>query len=94
MNNHSDRGDTFDSSRYGGDSSGPDGGRTRNQTSPSRSRYGPSTPVGGGSSRYGGPPTPNSAHSRMTRTPDHRRDTRGSSSDRFEILLNESDSVI
>ena len=42
---------------------------------------GHSTPVGG-SSRYGGPPTPNSAHSRTSRTPDHNRDTRGSSSDR------------
>ena len=76
--------------RYG-DSSGPDGGgggggvarpRNQNQGSPNRSRYAPSTPVGG-SSRYGGPPTPNSAHSRQTRTPDHRRDARGSSSDRF-----------
>ena len=42
---------------------------------------GRSTPVGS-SSRYGGPPTPNSAHSRTSRTPDHNRDTRGSSSDR------------
>ena len=36
-------------------------------------------------SRYGGPPTPRSEHSRSARTPDHHRrhrDTRGSSSDR------------
>ena len=76
---------SVENSRYG-DSSGPDGGggggRSRNQPSPNRNRYAPSTP-GGGSSRYGGPPTPNSAHSRQTRTPDHRRDTRGSSSDRL-----------
>lgn len=44
----------------------------------SRNRYTP-TP----SSRYGGPPTPNSAHSRHSRTPDHRRDARGSSSERY-----------
>merc|ERR1712223_767186 len=44
----------------------------------SRNRYTP-TP----SSRYGGPPTPNSAHSRNSRTPDHRRDARGSSSERY-----------
>jgi len=43
---------------------------------------GRSTPVGS-SSRYGGPPTPSSAHSRTSRTPDHNRDTRGSSSDRY-----------
>ena len=42
---------------------------------------GRSTPVGN-SSRYGGPPTPSSAHSRTSRTPDYNRDARGSSSDR------------
>ena len=48
----------------------------RGDVSPSR-RFTP-TP----NSRYGGPPTPNSAHSRHSRTPDHRRNERGSSSDR------------
>ena len=48
----------------------------------SRNRYTP-TP----SSRYGGPPTPNSAHSRNSRTPDHRRDARGSSSERYKKYL-------
>ena len=48
----------------------------------SRNRYTP-TP----SSRYGGPPTPNSAHSRHSRTPDHRRDARGSSSERYKFFL-------
>lgn len=38
----------------------------------------------GSNPRYGGPPTPSSAHSRSnTRTPDHRRPVRGSSSERF-----------
>jgi len=49
----------------------------RGDVSPSR-RFTP-TP----NSRYGGPPTPNSAHSRHSRTPDHRRNERGSSSDRY-----------
>jgi hypothetical protein len=49
----------------------------RGDVSPTR-RFTP-TP----NSRYGGPPTPNSAHSRHSRTPDHRRNERGSSSDRY-----------
>lgn len=53
----------------------------RNDSSPSR-RYTP-TPNSQRGERYGGPPTPNSAHSRHSRTPDHRRDARGSSSERY-----------
>ncbi len=59
----------------------------RAEASPSR-RYTP-TP----SSRYGGPPTPSSAHSRHSRTPDHRRDARGSSSERYIKLRNKNASL-
>lgn len=54
------------------------GSRRASASSPRSARA--NTPA---AASYGGPPTPGSAHSRKTRTPDHRRrDVRGSSSDR------------
>ena len=73
----------------GGGGGGHHPNNQRNDSSPSR-RYTP-TP---NSQRYGGPPTPNSAHSRhSSRTPDHRRDARGSSSERYSLLPGQSKEI-